>query len=556
MGEVQCQFRWASFRLRKCPGLKDRAILLGRPALPNQQNDVLSALQARLEAREILLAVHRLLVDFEDDVAAAEVNIFGERARLHILHDDAPARRNVEAVSHLRRHFAHGHAHLALLGRIGVSVVLLIAQAGGEKLGAVGDGHARILRFAVAHKSQRDFRARLARSDVGDEFRALADFLAVNRGNGVADLQSSLIGGTAGHDARYGHARSRAVHASDGGILHGVKHDADRTALYTVLGAGELVVNIDDRLRGQSESDAGVGIGLAENCGIDADDFAIHVDQRAARVAGIDGRVGLNEALELAIGDDVAASRRDDSGGDGANLSEGTADGKYPVADLHAVGVPHLRRRQWVIHVNFDYGEIGFLIGAHHLGFVLHARRIFLEAHANAVRLFDDVAVGDDVSLGVNHNARTERTLTDGAIVGGLAGRAEEVVEEIIHATAATTAVVLIFFVAARSAAPAVNVLDGRFSVDVHDAGAELLGNRRESVGQLRRVGHGQRGRVTLALSFFALYAVGNHGADENAERERYQNTERVDPTVGLEAHPHRAQIHMLCLPPKQFNLS
>ena len=37
---------------------------------------------------------------------------------------------------------------------------------------------------------------------------------------------------------------------------------------------------------------------------------------------------------------------------------------------------------------------------------------------ANAVRLFDHVAVGDDVALGIHNDARTERALADGARIG------------------------------------------------------------------------------------------------------------------------------------------
>ena len=63
----------------------------------------------------------------------------------------------------------------------------------------------------------------------------------------------------------------------------------------------------------------------------------IQIDERAAGVAGIDGGVGLDEGLELASGDDVAALGADDSGGDGGLEAEGAADGEDPVTDLHAV---------------------------------------------------------------------------------------------------------------------------------------------------------------------------------------------------------------------------
>ena len=65
-------------RLRKCSSQENSSILTGRTSRANQEYDVLAALQARLEAREIFFAVHRLLVDFENNVAAIQVDVFGE----------------------------------------------------------------------------------------------------------------------------------------------------------------------------------------------------------------------------------------------------------------------------------------------------------------------------------------------------------------------------------------------------------------------------------------------------------------------------------------------
>src|SRR6185369_37055 len=57
--------------------------------------------------------------------------------------------------------------------------------------------------------------------------------------------------------------------------------------------AGRLV----DRNR---ERDPHVAARTAVDLRIDADDFAAHVDERAARVAGIDGDVGLDQGQEIA----------------------------------------------------------------------------------------------------------------------------------------------------------------------------------------------------------------------------------------------------------------
>ncbi len=79
-----------------------------------------------------------------------------------------------------------------------------------------------------------------------------------------------------------------------------------------------------------------------------------HIDQRAAGVAGVDGGVGLDELLELAWRDAVCGSavvdravlRGDDAGRDRLRQAERAADRQHPVADLRAVGVAELDRRQ------------------------------------------------------------------------------------------------------------------------------------------------------------------------------------------------------------------
>ena len=58
-----------------------------------------------------------------------------------------------------------------------------------------------------------------------------------------------------------------------------------------------------------------------------------------------------------------------------------------------------------MVHINFDDSQIRFLIRADYLGIVEGSRRIVHERHANAVRLLDDVTVGDDVALGIHDHA-------------------------------------------------------------------------------------------------------------------------------------------------------
>ena len=161
-----------------------------------------------------------------------------------------------------------------------------------------------------------------------------------------------------------------------------------------------------------------------------------HVNERAAGVAGVDGGVGLNEGLELAVGNDVAAFGGDDAGGDGFLQSERTADGQDPIADLHAVGVAEFGGRERMIDVNLNNGQIGFLIHADEPGVMTGGAWGFIpQLDANAIGLFDYVAVGHDVALGIHDHAGTERALADGACVRAAltALAAEELVEKILE---------------------------------------------------------------------------------------------------------------------------
>ena len=101
----------------------------------------------------------------------------------------------------------------------------------------------------------------------------------------------------------------------------------------------QLVVNLHDGIGGKRKTDASVSIGIRKNGGVNANNLSLHVYERATRVAGIDSGVGLDEGLELAIRNDVAAFVGNDSGGDGSALAKRTPKSEYPVANLHAIGI-------------------------------------------------------------------------------------------------------------------------------------------------------------------------------------------------------------------------
>jgi hypothetical protein len=74
------------------------------------------------------------------------------------------------------------------------------------------------------------------------------------------------------------------------------------------------------------EADALVPAGARQDRGVDADELAVEIDQRAAGVAGVDRGVGLDEVLVLLDAQAGAADRADDAHGHRLADAEGIAD--------------------------------------------------------------------------------------------------------------------------------------------------------------------------------------------------------------------------------------
>ena len=111
---------------------------------------------------------------------------------------------------------------------------------------------------------------------------------------------------------------------------------------------------------------ATLGVALGDG-GVDADDLAGGVDERAARVARGDRRVGLDQAVEsLGLADrQRAVERRDDPRRDGrvAVEVEGEADGHDRVADADARRVGERRRREVGADVDAQQRQVVVGIG-------------------------------------------------------------------------------------------------------------------------------------------------------------------------------------------------
>ncbi len=138
-------------------------------------------------------------------------------------------------------------------------------------------------------------------------------------------------------------------------------------------------------------------------------DSPAEIDQRAARIAGIDGGIGLDEELIVGDADLGARHRRDDAVGHGLADGERIADGKHDVADLQRVGIGEFERGETlVLRLDAQHREVGAGILEHHLGLEF---ALVGERDLDLVGPLDDVIVGHHEPGGVDQHARAERAL-------------------------------------------------------------------------------------------------------------------------------------------------
>ncbi len=149
-------------------------------------------------------------------------------------------------------------------------------------------------------------------------------------------------------------------------VVHG---DAEIAVVYGA-GADDLVGGGLDDLGGDGEARACEGAAAGDDEGVDADQFAMRVDQRAAGVAGVDGGVGLDEVAGLAAVFGVGVGpikRADDAAGDGElEVAEGAAEGKHGLAGMQLGGVAPGDAGQ-VGGVDLDDGQVVELVDADEL---------------------------------------------------------------------------------------------------------------------------------------------------------------------------------------------
>jgi len=176
------------------------------------------------------------------------------------------------------------------------------------------------------------------------------------------------------------------------------------------LAGDDLVRDLNGVVTGDGEADAREALGGGGVERADAHELALRVDERAAGVARVDGRVDLDEVAVDGVAARglhklVAIQRGDDALRDGLLETERAADGHDPVADGEVGRVAHLDGRDRVsVEFRLYHGEVGRAVGADDRRLVAVA----VDGDADGGGAIDDVIVRDDVTVGVEDDARAD----------------------------------------------------------------------------------------------------------------------------------------------------
>ena len=259
------------------------------------------------------------------------------------------------------------------------------------------------LAAAVTLNGQLDLLAHRRQADFIAQVRDPVHRLAVHFQHHVAGLEPRFIGGAFRQHIGDHHALA-ALHLEGAGqflgeILNG--HAEHPAAYFAVL--DQLVHNVHRHVGGDGEADAHIAAGGGEDGGVDTDQLAVEIDQRAAGVARVNGGVGLNKILVALDTQAGAAQRRHDTGGHRLTETEGVADGDHEITHLETGGIGDTDLRQVLGAFQFQHRQVDFLVQAHQF------RRQFTavdQGHFDFVGVSRHMGVGEHVALvGVDDHA-------------------------------------------------------------------------------------------------------------------------------------------------------
>ena len=137
----------------------------------------------------------------------------------------------------------------------------------------------------------------------------------------------------------------------------------------------------------------------------------VDIDQGPARVAGVDGGIGLNEVFKGIDAQVAAPQSTDDAAGDGLAHTKWIANGQHLVAHGDVVRVAQGHHGQ-LLQGDFQHGQVGFGVGANDGGAGAAA---IGEADFDLVGPFHHVVVGQDVAIAADDDSAAQPRFLLGA---------------------------------------------------------------------------------------------------------------------------------------------
>ena len=175
-------------------------------------------------------------------------------------------------------------------------------------------------------------RTRRHRRDPVERFLCAEDRLAVEVRDEIVTLQADERGrSTWSHVADAQRGRRIDAQRRRRRARHFLGFDAQPAASHAAV-REDLVHHAAHHVHRNREADAVGAKVLRQHRGVDADQLALRVDERAAGIAEIDGGIGLDEILEIRDAEPAAAGGADDALRDRLAESERIADRQHDVA--------------------------------------------------------------------------------------------------------------------------------------------------------------------------------------------------------------------------------
>ena len=237
------------------------------------------------------------------------------------------------------------------------------------------------------------------------QFAAVFHWFSVDFQNHVASLDAAFLGRTGGADIAHEDAlHIFQVHRLGNARRNVLHHDAEVRAIdFAVI--ENLAHHAARHVDGNGKSDSFIAArSVRKDGGVDSDQFAAIVHQRAAGIAGVNRRIGLDKIFVIFDTQISAVHGADDSHGDGLADAKRIADGQSIVAHLHLGGITD-RDGGESASVHLQHGNVRLGIGSHDLGLQL---AFVGERDANVGGAVDDVVVRQNVAVRAHDDAGAE----------------------------------------------------------------------------------------------------------------------------------------------------